>query len=115
MTEEQAFQDWFANEWRYGSSTDGAKARRAWVKARTMVIDSGRLHELRMNPKRIAKNRWIVLEILVRAKNEHGHFQNCDIGDLDRESLLSWLRSRGGSNPWAEQTILILLGYEQET
>jgi hypothetical protein len=114
MTEEQAFQHWFVNEWHFGSSTDEAKARRAWVKARSIVIDSGPLHELRIDMKRITKSVWTVPAILVRAKNEHGHFQTCDISDLDRESLLTWLRSRGGSNALAEATVLILLGHEQE-
>jgi hypothetical protein len=35
-----------------------------------------------------------------------------DIGELTRGSLMDWLRSRGGSNPWAEQTVAILLGWE---
>jgi hypothetical protein len=34
-----------------------------------------------------------------------------DIVDLDKESLLHWLRSRGGDNPWAEDVVGILLGH----
>lgn len=50
--------------------------------------------------------------IYVRAKNgdEWGSF---DIADLDRDSLHSWLRSRGGENLWAENCVLLLLGHEQ--
>lgn len=50
--------------------------------------------------------------ILVRAFDEHGRPANVDIVELDRESLLAWLRSRGGSNPWAENCVLMLLGHE---
>ena len=34
-----------------------------------------------------------------------------DIACLGRSSLLSWLRSRGGDNPWAEDVVGILLGH----
>jgi hypothetical protein len=37
---------------------------------------------------------------------------NWDIADLERESLLKFLRSRGGENTWAENTVLILLGHK---
>jgi hypothetical protein len=36
---------------------------------------------------------------------------NWDIADLDRDSLLRFLRSRGGQNEWAENTVLIMLGH----
>lgn len=35
-----------------------------------------------------------------------------DIADLDRYSLHCWLRSRGGENLWAENTVLLLLGHK---
>ena len=34
-----------------------------------------------------------------------------DIAHLTRESLLVWLRSRGGENAWAENVVGILLGH----
>lgn len=36
-----------------------------------------------------------------------------DIAELDKESLLTWLRSRGGANRWAENVVGILLGQGQ--
>lgn len=49
--------------------------------------------------------------IFVRANDRTGHFINIDIAQLDRASLLRWLRSRGGDNPWAENVIGQMLGY----
>lgn len=49
--------------------------------------------------------------IYVRAKHENGHFGSFDIAELTRESLLVWLRSRGGYNPWAEDVVGVLLGH----
>lgn len=34
-----------------------------------------------------------------------------DISKLNTESLLEFLRSRGGHNPWAENVVGILLGH----
>lgn len=48
--------------------------------------------------------------IYVRAK-EGDRFVNADIAQLDKASMLEWLRSRGGANEWAENTVGILLGY----
>jgi hypothetical protein len=52
--------------------------------------------------------------IFVRAKNTAGEWDSIDIAHLTRESLFDWLRSRGGDNPWAENTVAILLGHEIE-
>jgi len=49
--------------------------------------------------------------IPVRAKNQEGRFKPVDIAELDRDSLHRWLRSRGGKNLWAENTVLQLLGH----
>jgi len=52
--------------------------------------------------------------IHVRAKHARtGQFDTYDITDLTRESLMAWLRSRGGHNEWAERVVLILLGHEK--
>jgi hypothetical protein len=48
--------------------------------------------------------------IYVRALVD-GKWTNADIGELDRESLLFWLRSRGGVNIWAESVVCQLLGH----
>ena len=49
--------------------------------------------------------------IYVRAKlgDKWGSY---DIAHLERESLVAWLKSRGGDNPWAENCVLLLLGHE---
>lgn len=49
--------------------------------------------------------------IYVRAKHESGKWESVDILCLTKESLLDWLRSRGGNNSWAEDVVGILLGY----
>lgn len=49
--------------------------------------------------------------IYVRAQDSHGKWINADIAQLDPESLLIWLRSRDGNNPWAEDVVGILLGH----
>ena len=51
--------------------------------------------------------------IYVRAKDMADLvWVNADIAHLDRESLRRWLRSHGGDNPLAENTVLILLGWD---
>ena len=50
--------------------------------------------------------------IFVRAQNSVGGWESVDIVELEKESLLAWLKSRGGDNPWAESVVLILLGHE---
>jgi hypothetical protein len=49
--------------------------------------------------------------IFVRAKNGT-KWDSYDIAQLERESLHAWLRSRDGKNLWAENVVLLLLGYE---
>jgi hypothetical protein len=51
--------------------------------------------------------------IYVRAKDPWDSWANADIAELDRVSLLRWLRSRGGENLWAENTVMALLGHKQ--
>ncbi|MBN3945920.1 MAG: hypothetical protein HWQ38_05295 [Nostoc sp. NMS7] len=49
--------------------------------------------------------------IPVRAKLRNGDHKTADIGVLEKASLLAWLRSHGGDNPVAENTVGILLGH----
>ncbi|HSW83498.1 MAG TPA: hypothetical protein VLH12_08490 [Usitatibacter sp.] len=49
--------------------------------------------------------------IYVRAKRGT-RWGSYDIAELAQDSLIAWLRSRGGSNEWAERVVLILLDYE---
>jgi hypothetical protein len=50
--------------------------------------------------------------VFVRATLD-GKWGSHDIAHLTRNSLLRWLRSRGGENLWAENTVMILLGWPQ--
>ena len=47
--------------------------------------------------------------IYVRAKRADGAYGSVDIGELDKASLLTWMRSRGGENTWAEDCVGLLL------
>ena len=49
--------------------------------------------------------------IYVRAKHESGKWESVDILCLTKESLLEWLKSRGGDNPYAEDVVGLLLGH----
>jgi hypothetical protein len=49
--------------------------------------------------------------IYVRAKHESGRWESVDILCLTKESLLEWLKSRGGDNPYAEDVVGMLLGH----
>jgi len=62
-----------------------------------------------VDPKRLEQERGT--GVFVRALY-NGKMGNFDICNLDRDSLLRWLRSRGGANEWAEQCVLILLGHK---
>jgi hypothetical protein len=64
----------------------------------------------RVDPDRMDRND--TTHIYVRAVVD-GQPQSVDIACLDTESLLGWLRSRGGSNPWAEHVVLMLLGHRK--
>lgn len=50
--------------------------------------------------------------IYVRAKLPNGKWDAVDILLLTKDSLLTWLRSRGGENTWAENCVAILLGHD---
>jgi hypothetical protein len=112
MTEEEAFQNWFKEHWRYSSSTDEGLARKAWIAARDAYITTLFLDDLRIDPKRASTEEGLRTGIFVRAKDQSGKYQTVDIALLDGLSLLAWLRSRGGRNFWAENTLGRLLGHK---
>lgn len=62
------------------------------------------------DPMRIGGDYQEMTLIPVRARGPHG-IETFDIAELTRDSLLAWLRSRGGANEWAENVILVLLGH----
>lgn len=66
--------------------------------------------KLKQDPERI-KEGFRDTGIFVRAQNKNGKWETTDIVHLDSQSLLEWLRSRGGQNVWAEETVGILLGH----
>ena len=67
------------------------------------------MSEFYTDPKRIGRNQDMT-RIYVRAKGPQG-YDIFDIGELRRDSLMAWLRSRGGGNTWAENVVLVLLGH----
>lgn len=69
--------------------------------------------DLRADPMRIAMLAKGMIEptnVYVRALRE-GKPASVDICELDKMSLTTWLLSRGGDNPWAVNTVGILLGH----
>ena len=62
--------------------------------------------ELQVDPNRMRHMKGT--GIFIRAKND-GKWDSVDIAALDKKSLLSFLRSRGGENEWAENVVGILL------
>ena len=65
---------------------------------------------LKFDPNR-TEEKFECTGIYVRAININGNWDNADIGQLDKKSLLEFLRSRGGQNEWAEDVVGILLGH----
>ena len=65
---------------------------------------------LEVDPKRIGMLKKT--GIYVRA-SFNGRFGSYDISELTAYSLLKWLRSRGGENPWAENTVGVILGHSE--
>lgn len=63
--------------------------------------------ELNIDPERLDMGET---GIYIRGKLA-GNWGTYDISALDKESLLTWLKSRGGDNRWAEDVVGILLGH----
>jgi hypothetical protein len=68
--------------------------------------------ELKINPERMG-TEFETTGIYVRAKINDEKWDNADIMQLDRDSLISFMHSRGEKNTWAENIVLTLFGYEQ--
>jgi hypothetical protein len=64
--------------------------------------------ELSIDPERRESNGNTGIYVRARDGEGWGIF---DIVHLDKPSLLAWLRSRGGANEWAENTVGLLLGH----
>jgi hypothetical protein len=112
MTEEEAFQDWFKEHWRYASTTNEVRARQAWLAARDAFITSQLLDDLHIDPERaVLADNLPRTGAFVRAKDQSGKHESVDIALLNKASLLALLRSRGGRNEWAENMVGLLLGH----
>jgi len=67
---------------------------------------------LKVDQKRyIDEKQDPITGIYVRAQLTDESWESVDIAELDSTSLLLWLRSRGGANPFAENVVGILLGH----
>lgn len=66
---------------------------------------------LRIDPARLQEFPDTETGIYVRAQGPDDKWQSADIVHLDKESLGTWLRSRGGENRMAEDVVGILLGH----
>lgn len=89
------------------------KAYNEWI---TSLIDSqttqGADNEKIRAEKLASFQYWMTeLQLALRGAKLDDKWGNFDIADLTKESLLEWLRSRGGENKWAEDTVGILLGH----
>lgn len=70
--------------------------------------------DLIQDVRRLDKEHTTGIYIRARAATNASQWVSTDLATLDRESVLAWLKSRGGDNPLAESTCLILLGHEVE-
>lgn len=70
------------------------------------------MSELVVDPRR--KLMWAdVTGFFVRARDgERGPWLNADIAQLDRASLIAWLRADGGLNRRAESVLLRLFSHD---
>lgn len=69
--------------------------------------------EYLVDSERLEEYKGSSTGIYVRAKTSKGtSWDNTDILFLTKESLFNWLRSRGGSNEWAENCVALLLGHD---
>jgi uncharacterized protein with NAD-binding domain and iron-sulfur cluster len=68
---------------------------------------------MKTDPSREGEKMHGLTGIFVRAVGRNGRRGTYDIAELDAESFTDWLQSEGGSNPLAENTLRVLLGYDQ--
>lgn len=67
---------------------------------------------LRYDPNRDFPSLDGATGIYVRARRPDGTWDNADIAELDRDSLIRWLRSREDEARFAEQVVLAMLGHD---
>jgi len=67
--------------------------------------------ELMINPERFDNSEMDeVTGIFIRALHPSGNWENVDLCQLDRNSIIKWTKSRKNG---ALNALLIILGYEQ--
>lgn len=66
--------------------------------------------ELRVDPDRVDAYEGYT-GIFVRALGTDDKWGNADIAQLDRKSLIEWLRKEGEKDTLAEKIVLVLLGH----
>ncbi len=64
--------------------------------------------ELKVDPERHRNLAGCGIHVRAMLDGSWGRY---DIVALDGPSLIAWLKSRGGDNPWAEDVVGILLGH----
>jgi hypothetical protein len=67
--------------------------------------------KITIDPQRVAEGEYYRTGILIRAWNGE-KWVTADIAQIDKRSLYVWLRSEGGNNRLAENTVAIFLGHE---
>ena len=67
-------------------------------------------HEYRVEAIRRLNKDDQATGIFIRAR-DGDKWVSADLAELDKGSVLAWLRSRGGDNPWAENCVGMLLGH----
>lgn len=66
---------------------------------------------MKIDPDRLLQEGEQATGIYIRAQGADGRYDAFDIVELDKASLLTWLRSRGGDNIWAENVIGLIMGH----
>lgn len=70
---------------------------------------------LEIDPSRLPRDGETGIFVrAVQRGNAGDKFISCDIICLTRESLMRWLRSRGGDNRFAEECVALLLDHHDE-
>ena len=67
------------------------------------------LEKLHIDPERTKFHE--ATPLWIRAWHPVDGVGTYNVAELTAESLLVWLKSRGGDNPWAEDCVGILLGH----
>jgi len=72
------------------------------------------MRNLRIDPERVKRIGSFknITGIFIRAQDENNKWDAVDIYYLDLPSLDIFLKSKGGNNEWAENTVKIILDHD---